>query len=577
MFRFEDPIYLYALAVIPLLALIRWLMIRQQKQRLRKFGDKQLMKELMPDVSRFRPLVKFLLLLGVLALLIVMVARPQFGTKISHEKRSGIETIIALDISNSMLAEDVAPSRLDRSKMMVENLVDNFTNDKIGLIVFAGDAFIQLPITSDYVSAKMFLSGIEPSLISVQGTDLAKAINMAAHSFTQEEGVGKAIIVITDGEDHEGGALEAAREAKEKGMRVYVLGVGSPKGAPIPTGDGDYMKDASGETVMTGLNEQMCREVAMAGGGAYIHVENNSRAQEQLDNELDKLAKKETNTTVYSDYDEQFQAVGLIALLLLIIETCINEIKNPMLRRISLFKRGEKFEKTLVALTFFMFLASCFMPLSSYAQNDRKLIRQGNKVFRQGNFADAEVAYRKAVEKNVRNPQANYNLGTALLRQHKDSAAVSQLEAAAKLENNPIRKAQAYHNMGVVCQQRQMFGEAIEAYKEALRNNPKDDETRYNLELCKRQQKQQQQNQQNQDKKDQQDQKDKEKEQQQQEQQKQEQQKKEQQQKEQQKQQMSKENAEQMLNAAIQDEKQTQERMKKQQQQPNKRKLEKNW
>ena len=585
MFRFEDPIYLYALAVIPLLALIRWLMVSQQKKRLRRLGDKELLKQLMPDVSRFRPLVKFTLLLAVLALIIVMVARPQFGTKISHEKRSGIETIIALDISNSMLAEDVAPSRLDRSKMMVENLVDNFTNDKIGLIVFAGDAFIQLPITSDYVSAKMFLSGIEPSLINVQGTDIAKAINMASHSFTQEEGIGKAIIVITDGEDHEGGALEAARDAKERGMRVYVLGVGSPKGAPIPIGNGDYMKDAAGQTVMTGLNEQMCREVAMAGGGAYIHVENNSRAQEQLDNELDKLAKKETNTTVFSDYDEQFQAVGLIALLLLIIETCINEIKNPMLRRISLFKRGERYEEqsmkdegrgTRIVLLFLLLSASLFVPQASQAQNDRQLIRQGNKVFRQGNFADAEVAYRKAVEKNVRNPQANYNLGTALLRQHKDSAAVSQLEAAAKQEDNPIRRAQAYHNMGVVCQQRQMFGEAIEAYKEALRNNPKDDETRYNLELCKRQQKQQQQNQQNQDNKDQQQQKDKEKEKQQQEQQKQEQQKKEQQQQEK-KQQMSKENAEQMLNAAIQDEKQTQERMKKQQQQPNKRRLEKNW
>ncbi|MBQ7512771.1 MAG: VWA domain-containing protein [Prevotella sp.] len=585
MFRFEDPIYLYALAVIPLLALIRWLMVRQQQKRLRRLGDKELLKQLMPDVSRFRPLVKFALLLAVLALIIVMVARPQFGTKISHEKRSGIETIIALDISNSMLAEDVAPSRLDRSKMMVENLVDNFTNDKIGLIVFAGDAFIQLPITSDYVSAKMFLSGIEPSLINVQGTDIAKAINMASHSFTQEEGVGKAIIVITDGEDHEGGALEAARDAKDRGIRVYVLGVGSPKGAPIPMGNGDYMKDAAGQTVMTGLNEQMCREVAMAGGGAYIHVENNSRAQEQLDNELDKLAKKETNTTVFSDYDEQFQAVGLIALLLLIIETCINEIKNPMLRRISLFKRGERSEVrgeravtsgTRIVLLLLMLSATVFAPQASQAQNDRQLIRQGNKVFRQGNFADAEVAYRKAVEKNVRNPQANYNLGTALLRQHKDSAAVSQLEAAAKQENNPIRRAQAYHNMGVVCQKRQLFGEAIEAYKEALRNNPKDDETRYNLELCKRQQKQQQQNQQNQDQKNQQDQKNKEKEKQQQEQQKKEQQKQEQQ-KQEQKQQMSKENAEQMLNAAIQDEKQTQERMKKQQQQPNKRRLEKNW
>lgn len=342
MFRFEDPVYLYLLAVIPILAIIRWLMIHNQKKRLARFGDADLVRELMPDVSRFRPAVKFWLLQAALALLIVMLARPQFGTKISHEKRTGIETIIAMDISNSMLAEDVAPSRLDRSKMMVENLVDNFTNDKIGLIVFAGDAFIQLPITSDYVSAKMFLSSIDPSMISVQGTDVARAIKMAVNSFTQQEGVGKAIIVITDGEDHEGGALEAAKEAKERGMRVYVLGVGSPTGAPIPTGNGDYLKDASGETVMTGLNEQMCREIAMAGGGAYIHVENNSRAQEQLDAELDKLAKKEIASTIFSDYDEQFQAVGIIALLLLIIEVCINSVKNPLLKRISLFRRAAK-------------------------------------------------------------------------------------------------------------------------------------------------------------------------------------------------------------------------------------------
>ena len=216
MFRFEDPIYLYALALIPLLLVLRFLLIRQQKRRLRKFGDRDLVRQLMPDVSRFRPLVKFSLLLTALALLIVMIARPQFGTKINREKRTGIETIIALDISNSMLAEDVAPSRLDRSKMMVENLVDHFTNDKIGLIVFAGDAFIQLPITSDYVSAKMFLSSISPSMIATQGTDIAKAITMASNSFTQQEGVGKAIIVITDGEDHEGRVMKPLQKPRRR-------------------------------------------------------------------------------------------------------------------------------------------------------------------------------------------------------------------------------------------------------------------------------------------------------------------------------------------------------------------------
>ena len=564
MFRFEDPIYLYLLAVVPVLFAIRLLMVHQQKRRLRRFGDIELVRQLMPNVSRFRPAVKFWLLLGALALLIVMLARPQLGTKISHEKRTGIETIICLDVSNSMLAEDVAPSRLDRSKMMIENLVDHFTNDKIGLIVFAGDAFVQLPITSDYVSAKMFLSNISPGMIATQGTDIATAVNMASHSFTQQEGVGKAIIVITDGEDHEGGALEAAKDARERGMNTYVLGVGSPDGAPIPTGDGDYLKDNTGQTVMTGLNEDMCRQLADAGGGAYIHVENNSNAQQQLDLALDKLAKKEISTTIYSDYDEQFQAVGILVLLLLIIEVCILEVKNPLMRRVSLFKRSPK-----SVAVFLLFMLSAV----AMAQSDRQLVRQGNKQFRLGNAAEAEVSYRKAVEKNQRNPQANYNLGNALMLQRKDSLAITQLEKAGKLETNPLRRAQAYHNIGVICQQHQLFSEAIEAYKEALRNNPADDETRYNLELCKRQLKQQQ-NQQNQgnNKQDKQD-KDK------QDKQKQDQQKQQQQKQEQQKQdqQMSKDNAEQLLNAAMQEEKQTQERMKKALQQPQKRRLEKNW
>lgn len=565
MFRFEDPIYLWLLVLIPALALIRFVSYRNQRKRLRKFGDPSLLKELMPDVSRFRPSVKFWLLLGALALLIVMLARPQLGTKISHEKRVGIETIIAIDISNSMRAEDVIPSRLDRSKMMVENLVDHFTNDKIGLIVFAGDAFVQLPITSDYVSAKMFLSSIDPSMMATQGTDIARAIDMATHSFTQEEGIGKAIIVITDGEDHEGGALQAAESAKDKDMRVYVLGVGSVNGAPIPiSGTGDYMKDRTGNTVMSALNEEMCKQVAQAGGGAYIHVENNSAAQQQLDNELDKLAKKETSTAVYSEFDEQFQAVGIIVLLLLIIEICILDRRNPLLKNLSLF--GKKKVLTVVLV---------LIAMSVSAQTDRQYIRQGNKQFRSGDYPNAEVSYRKAIEKNPKNPQAVFNLGNALMAQKKDSAAVVQFESASKMETNPLRKAKAYHNMGVVCQSHKMYGEAIEAYKSALRLNPNDDETRYNLVLCKHQQQKQQQNQQqnqqgNNDQK-----KDDKKDQQKQDQQKD--QKDDKKQQEQQKPQMSKENAEQLLNAAIQNEKQTQDKLKKAQQQPQRRAIQKNW
>ena len=568
MFRFADPIYLYILAVIPVLAIIRFLTYRNQKKRLRKFGDPKLLRELMPDVSRFRPAVKFWILQGALALLIVMLARPQFGTKINNEQRVGIETIIAMDISNSMMAEDITPSRLDRSKMMVENLVDHFTNDKIGLIVFAGDAFVQLPITSDYVSAKMFLSSIDPSMMATQGTDIARAIDMATHSFTQEEGIGKAIIVITDGEDHEGGALEAAKAAKDAGMRVYVLGVGSTKGSPIPIpGTGDYMKDNTGNTVMSALNEDMCRQVAQAGGGAYIHVENNSAAQDQLDKELDKLAKKETTSTVYSEFDEQFQAVAILALLLLILEICIFDRRNPLIKRLSLFGSKKKAAATMLLL---MVAAT-----ASAQQADRQYIREGNKQFRLGQYDKAEVSYRKAVEKNPKNPQAAYNLGNALMAQKKDSAAVQQFEQSTRIETNPMRKAAAYHNMGVICQTHKMYDEAIEAYKNALRNNPNDDETRYNLVLCKHlkkkqdeKQKQNQQNKDDQNKKDDQKKDDKKD---------QKQDKKDDKQQEQQKPQMSKDNAEQLLNAAIQNEKMTQDKMKKAQQQPQRRAVQKNW
>ena len=568
MFRFEDSIYLYLLLLIPVLAAVRVISFRNQKKRLRKFGEQSLLKALMPDVSRFRPSVKFWILQGALALLVVMLARPQMGTKISHEKRVGIETIICMDISNSMRAEDIVPSRLDRSKMMVENLVDHFSNDKIGLIVFAGDAFVQLPITSDYVSAKMFLSSIDPSMMASQGTDIARAIDMATHSFTQEEGIGKAIIVITDGEDHEGGALEAAKAANDNGMRVFVLGVGSVKGAPIPIpGSNDYMTDNTGNTVMSALNEDMCKQVAQAGGGAYIHVENNSAAQEQLDNELDKLSKKETSTTVYSEFDEQFQAFALLALLLLIVEICIFDRRNPLLRNISLF--GKKKRVAVMLLVFMTTLTA------SAQMTDRQYIRQGNKQFHAGNYADAEVSYRKAVEKNPKNPQAAFNLGNALIAQKKDSAAVEQFQNAAGLETNPLRKAQSYHNMGVVCQTHKMYDEAIEAYKNALRLNPNDDETRYNLVLCKHQKQKQDKNKQNQQGNDDKKQDDKKKDQPKPDQNKDKQDDKKQQ--EQPKPQMSKENAEQLLNAAIQNEKQTQDKMKKAQQQPQRRRNQKNW
>lgn len=553
MFRFEDPIYLWLLLLVPVLVLVALLGHRKRKKQLKAFGDPELLKDLMPDVSAYRPWVKLGLAVFTFALLVVMLARPQMGTKITHEKRNGIEAVIAIDVSNSMMAQDVVPSRLEKSKLLIENLVDHFTHDRIGLVVFAGDAFVQLPITTDYVSAKMFLQNIDPSLVATQGTDIAKAINLSMRSFSQQKDIGKAVIVITDGEDHEGGALEAAKAANDKGVRVFILGIGSTKGAPIPLQEGGYLTDRNGQTVLTALNETMCKEIAQAGKGTYIHVDNTNDAQEKLNDELAKLQRADTQAVIYSEYGEQFQAVCIIVIILLIAEILILDIKNPKLRNIHLF--GSKKPMTMLLLL--------IVPTLAFAQSDRHFIRTGNKLYRNQNYPKAEVEYRKALSQNGSNAHAVYNLGNALMMQQKDSAAIVQLENAGKMEANKTRKAMAYHNIGTICQRHQLYGDAIKAYEEALRNNPNDNETRYNLALCKRlnknnkeQQKQQQQQQQKE-------------------------QQKEQKQKEKQqpkpKEQMSKENAEQLLNAAIQDEKATQQRLKKATQQPSRRTVEKNW
>lgn len=561
MFRFEDPIYLWLLLIIPVLLAAHHISNIKRAKRLRTFGDIGLLKSLMPDVSVLRHNIKAYLLLVVLSLLIIVLARPQLGSKISHEKRNGIEAIIAVDISNSMLAQDVMPSRLDKSKLLIENLIESFTNDKIGLIVFAGDAFVQLPITSDYVSAKMFLQSIDPAQIEAQGTDITKALNLSMNSFTQQKNIGKAIILITDGENHEGNAMEMARKAYEKGIRVYILGIGDTKGSPIPLSEGGYLTDNNGQTVMTALNEQMCKDIAQAGNGMYIHVDNTNDAQKRLNDELAKLQKGDTESVIYSEYAEQFQAVCIIILILLILEVCLLEVQNSKLKKMNLFS-----SKRMIVLAFML------LSLSVMAQSDRQFIRNGNKQYRSQDYQKSEVEYRKAISKKSNNSNAIYNLGCALMMQQKDSAAIVHFQQAGSFEKNKMRKAMSYHNIGVICQKHQMYGDAINAYKEALRNNPNDDETRYNLALCKRlnkenpdkskqnQDKNKKENKQEQDKKDNSKQNDKQEK-----------------QAPQPKEQMSRENAEQLLNAAIQEEKATQQRLKKATQHPNRQQNQKNW
>ena len=340
MFRFANPDFLYLFFLLPVLVAVFLYYNHRRRQNIRKYGDPALLQELMPTVSKYRPDVKFWLTFSALALTIFMLARPQFGSKMETVKRSGVEAVIALDISNSMLAEDVTPSRLEKAKKLISRLVDTFNNDKVGMIVFAGEAFTQLPITSDYVSAKMFLESINPSLITTQGTDIGAAIRLAMKSFTPNDGVGRAIVVITDGENHEGGAIEAAKEAAEKNMQVFILGIGSPDGSPIPEerGSNHFRKDKEGNVIVTRLNEQMCQEIAKAGNGMYIRVDNSNSAEKILNEEISKLAKTDVESQVFTDFDEQFQALAWLVLILLVVEMLILERKNPLFKNIRLFK-----------------------------------------------------------------------------------------------------------------------------------------------------------------------------------------------------------------------------------------------
>lgn len=340
MFRFEEPAYLYLLLLLPLSILFYLFSNYIRKNRIKKIGDPELIGLLMPDVSNYRPEIKSGLILICISLFSFLLARPQFGSKLENIKRKGVEIMIAVDISNSMLATDLQPSRIEKAKRLVARLVDKLENDKVGMIVFAGDAFTQLPITSDYISAKMFLESINPSLINKQGTAIGAAINLASRSFTPQEGVGKAIIIITDGENHEGGVTNAVKEAVDKGIQVHVLGVGSANGAPIPQdGTNDFRRDSEGNVIVTRLNEEMCKEIAKAGNGVYVRVDNTNSAEKTINDEIAKMAKIAINSKIYTEFDEQFQAIAWIILFLLFTEMMILDKKNVFFKKIRLFSK----------------------------------------------------------------------------------------------------------------------------------------------------------------------------------------------------------------------------------------------
>ncbi len=343
MFRFAHTEYLFLLLLIPLLIGVFIYTGILKRRNLNQFGNSDLLAQLMPNVSYVRPTVKFYMQLAVIILLIIVLAQPQFGTKVENVKRQGIEVMIALDVSNSMLAQDVQPSRLDKAKQVLSKLVDGMTNDKIGLVVFAGDAYTQLPITVDYVSAKMFLSSISTQLVPRQGTAIGSAIDLCIKSFGTKSEAGRAIIVITDGENHEDDAIGAAKLAAENDIAVHVIGMGKPDGAPIPVpGTMSFWKDKDGNVVVSKLNEEMCKSISSAGKGVYVRADNSNSAFRVINKELDSLAKSDIKTSVFSVYNEQFQSFTMLALLILIIDFFVFERKNKRLNKFKIFDLKDK-------------------------------------------------------------------------------------------------------------------------------------------------------------------------------------------------------------------------------------------
>ena len=332
MLQFSHQEYLYALALVPLFAVLFAWVLLVRKKRLQRFGDTELVSRLMPDASTRKPAVKFVLLMIAYTFTVLGVAGLRFGTKLQETKRTGVEIIIALDVSNSMMAEDIQPNRLERAKQAVSRLIDRMGDNKIGVIVFAGEAYTQLPITADYVSAKMFLSTISPDIVPVQGTAIGAAVNLAVNSFSPASEAGKAVIVITDGENHEDNPVQAAEEALKRGVNVYTIGVGSTQGTPIPvrtaSGQRDFMKDRAGNTVMTKLDEKTLQETAMAGKGIYVRATAANMGLNNVYDEINKLEKAEFEAKIYTDFAEMFQWPFGAALVFLLAELLISNRKN---------------------------------------------------------------------------------------------------------------------------------------------------------------------------------------------------------------------------------------------------------
>jgi Ca-activated chloride channel family protein len=483
MLHFQYIEYFFALAAVPLMIFFYFQLLKWKKKTAIKIGDPSLVKELTSQYSSKKFLTKFILFIAGFVLCAFAVAglvTPDGTQKIS---RKGTDLVIALDVSKSMLANDIQPSRLVRAKQLISKIIDNSPDDRIGLVIFAGRAYLQMPITIDHEAAKMYLSAASPGDVPTQGTVISDALRMCFAAFNPNDKTFKSVLLISDGEDHDNDAIKVTKDLAKEGIMVNTVGIGSPEGAPIlDPSTGQYMKDNKGQTVITKLNQKELSDIAKAGNGIYQLYSNTDAIAANIKNQLANIGK-ETNTSdsSYIAFKQYFQYFLGAAFILLLIEFFYSEKKRVRI-------------KGIVTVLFFMGLS-----VSSFSQSAKSAIIKGNKDYKENNYDAAENQYRDALKNSENNEIADYNLGNVLYKKDKtDEAVNSYNNAIANSTDNSI-KQKAWYNKGVAFQKAKKLPECIIAYKNALILNPNDEDARQNLQRAlKEQEKKQQQQPQNQ-------------------------------------------------------------------------------
>jgi len=494
MLEFQHPEYLWYLLALPALAGVFLVVNLRRARLLRRFIDRDVQEQLVPHASNAKRTMRQVMILAALGLLIITFANPQVGTRLEEVKREGIDLFVALDVSLSMRAEDVRPNRLEKAKRDVSVLLKKLSGDRVGLIVFAGDAFVQFPLTADYSAADLFLSAVDVESVPTPGTMIASALDKALASFSTDLPTQKAIIVVSDGENTEGDVFGAVERAQKARVKVFTIGMGTLEGGPIPVYDGrgnriDYKRDRGGTIVLTRLDESVLQQIASVSGGTYRRAASGGNEINEIYNELAALEKTEFGVKQITGYESQYQYPLGLAILLLLFEFLLTERRGGLLTRL----------RQLIASAIVLIGLAVLLPHPAFSQTVRSQIAAGNRFYAEEKYGDAEASYKKAQEKDPASREAQFNLGDTFYKQERYEEALRAFSQAGPTAKDPTDQSAALHNIGNTLLKAGKIPESIEAYKQALKLNPSDDDTRYNYQYARELLKQQQKNHQKQD------------------------------------------------------------------------------